>query len=142
MSRVLRSLAAAGVAFGIAFVVEFFAYMSWAEREYPHNNSMAGLSAFAYGLPVGGLCAAVVFCLVFFDSRWQGNIFLLFLRYVARFGLLAGAVIAFGPVLSDGITWPGEWEVLLLRMVIWAVICGGIAFGLGWLYHIAFRYHR
>ena len=88
-------------------------------------------------MPVGGLAASVVFWLVFLTSRWQANVPLVFFRYTVRFGLPAGAAIAFARVLADGSSWPSEWEILLLRMVIWTIICGGIAFALGWVYHMA-----
>jgi uncharacterized membrane protein len=53
------------VAFMISFIVFNICFGFWAEWRYPHNNSMAGLSAFIYGLPVGGFAALLVFIVVF-----------------------------------------------------------------------------
>jgi hypothetical protein len=138
MRRFSSSLIAAAAAFVVGFVIENVVYIEWAVREYPHNNSMAGLAAFAYGIPVGGLCAGVVFCLVFFKGRLQGDVAIVFRRYVVRVGLPVGAVIGLLPLIY-GVTWSVEWEILIARLAIWLVICGGIAFGLGWLLHVTVR---
>ncbi len=53
------------LAFLISFIVFNICFIFWAEWRYPHNNSMAGLSAFIYGLPVGGFVAVLVFIIVF-----------------------------------------------------------------------------
>jgi hypothetical protein len=45
------------------FVIFNVLYIEWAVRRYPHNNSMAGLAAFIYGIPVGlgcGILAGLV----------------------------------------------------------------------------------
>jgi hypothetical protein len=142
MRRFWIALAAAGAAFVVAFVVENIVFISWAVHEYPYNNSMAGLTAFAYGLPVGGLCAAVVFCLVFFKGQREGTIPRVVVRSVLFIGLPVGAVIAFLPLLVNWTGWNGEWEFLILRLLFWTVICGGIAFALGWIFHMSFRRDR
>ncbi|GEM_PF-4111766 len=141
MRRFSGSLVAAAAAFVVGFVIENVVYISWAVREYPHNNSMAGLAGFVYGIPVGGLCAGAVFCLVFFKGRWQADVSIVFRRYVVRFGLPAGAVIGLAPLIH-GITWSVEWEILIARLAIWMILCGGVAFGLGWLLHVTFRRDR
>src|SRR5271154_6043459 len=50
----------------IGFKVFSIAYVDWAVWRYPHNNSMAGLAAFMYGIPVGAICGISGFCLAFF----------------------------------------------------------------------------
>ena len=138
MRRFSSSLIAAAAAFVVGFVIENVVYIEWAVREYPHNNSMAGLAAFAYGIPVGALCAGGVFCLVFFNGRWPADVAFVFRRYVVRFGLPVGALIGMAPLIY-GVTWSVEWEFLIARLAIWLLICGGVAFGLGWLLHVTLR---
>ena len=43
----------------VSFVIFNVLYIEWAAWRYPHNNSMAGLAAFAYGIPVGLGCGIV-----------------------------------------------------------------------------------
>jgi len=50
----------------ISFKVFSIAYVNWAVWRYPHNNSMAGLAAFMFGIPLGAICGVVAFCFVFF----------------------------------------------------------------------------
>ena len=48
----------------VGFVVFNIAYIEWAVWCYPHNNSMAGLAAFIYGIPVSLLIGLVTFTLL------------------------------------------------------------------------------
>jgi hypothetical protein len=75
---------------------------------------------------------------VFVDDRWPANVAIVFRRYAVRFGVPAGVVIGALPLIY-GVTWSVEWEILLVRLAIWLVICGGVAFGVGWLLHVTFR---
>jgi MFS family permease len=47
------SFLAASVAFVLTFVTFFLVFCYWAAWRYPPNNSMAGLDAFFYGVPIG-----------------------------------------------------------------------------------------
>jgi hypothetical protein len=64
-------LALAGGAAGAYIFFKFFeiAYIDWAVWRYPRNNSMAGLAAFMFGVPLAGSCGIVVFCTVFFWGK-------------------------------------------------------------------------
>lgn len=64
MTKTRSSLIAFGfsvIGFLIVFVGFNVAYMIWAVRAYPHSNSMAGLAAFIYGMPIAGAAALVIF---------------------------------------------------------------------------------
>ncbi|MDW5267931.1 MULTISPECIES: hypothetical protein [Acidobacteriaceae] len=64
MTKTISSLIALGfsiIGFAIVFVGFNIAYIVWAELRYPHNNSMAGLAAFIYGMPIAGIAALIVF---------------------------------------------------------------------------------
>jgi tetrahydromethanopterin S-methyltransferase subunit B len=43
--------------------------MLWAEKVYPHRNSMAGVVAFIYGFPVGLAVSLVIFAMVLVTTR-------------------------------------------------------------------------
>jgi hypothetical protein len=47
----------------VSFVIFNVAFIFWAERTYPEHNSMAGVAAFFYGIPVGLLCGIAGFFL-------------------------------------------------------------------------------
>src|SRR5262249_43491145 len=41
------------IVFPISYIIFNVAFMLWAQKTYPHANSMAGFVAFIYGFPVG-----------------------------------------------------------------------------------------
>jgi uncharacterized oligopeptide transporter (OPT) family protein len=54
----------------VSFVITNVAYMAWAEWRYPQTSSMAGISAFVFGLMVAPICALIAFGLVLY---WTGR---------------------------------------------------------------------
>jgi len=66
VGRIVASLGVAVLAFIASFIVFNIAYIVWAVRRYPHHNSMAGVAAFIYGLPVGAACALLSFGIAFY----------------------------------------------------------------------------
>jgi hypothetical protein len=68
--RIAVSLGIALVCFILSFIVFNFAYMVWAVWRYPQANSMAGLTAFMYAIPVGGIFAILSFAVAFY---WIGR---------------------------------------------------------------------
>jgi hypothetical protein len=71
-------------------------------------------------------------------ALWQADMRIVFRRYAVGFGLPFGAVIALAPLVK-GITWMGGWKILIARLVVALVVCGGMSFGLGWLFYNAFE---
>ncbi|WP_353069642.1 hypothetical protein RBB75_04165 [Tunturibacter empetritectus] len=63
--RLIISLTVAVTAFLAMFFVFNFAFIRWAVWRYPQHNSMAGLTAFVYGLPVAADCAIFGFAIAF-----------------------------------------------------------------------------
>jgi hypothetical protein len=63
--KLIISFTAASVAFVIALFVFNFAYVRWAIAHYPQHNSMAGMAAFYYGLPVAAAFAIIGFAIAF-----------------------------------------------------------------------------
>ena len=61
------------IAFPVSFVIFNVAFIYWAVKAYPHNNSMAGFAAFIYGFPVGLACSLVTFVVVLAVSRREGE---------------------------------------------------------------------
>lgn len=57
------------IAFPVSFLIFNVAYIYWAVKAYPHNNSMAGMAVFFYGFPVALACSLVTFVIVFAVSR-------------------------------------------------------------------------
>ena len=53
------------IGFAAVFVGFNVAYVMWAVRAYPHNNSMAGFAAFIYGMPIAGGAALAIFIATF-----------------------------------------------------------------------------
>ena len=60
------AMAAGALGAYLSFKAFSIAYINWAVWRHPHNNSMAGLAAFIYGIPIGAICGIVVFCVAFF----------------------------------------------------------------------------
>jgi hypothetical protein len=56
---VVSSLLIALISFLVSFITFFAGYIIRAERLYPKHNSMAGLPAFYFGLPVGVLASII-----------------------------------------------------------------------------------
>lgn len=67
----VTALAAGSVTAIITFFIFRFAYVQWAVWRYPQHNSMAGLAAFIYGVPVSMIFGIVSFSLVFFKRTNQ-----------------------------------------------------------------------
>lgn len=65
--RIAIAVVVAVVVFVVTFVAFNFLYIQWAVWRYPHNNSMAGLAAFIYGLPVAAGFALLGFAAA---ARW------------------------------------------------------------------------
>ena len=63
-SRIVLCSLAGVAGFIASFSIFSFTYVRWAVWRYPHNNSMAGLAALMYGVPIGMAVAAGVFLLV------------------------------------------------------------------------------
>lgn len=62
--RLILSFTAAIASFVASFFVFNFAFIRWAIWRYPQHNSMAGMEAFYYGLPVAAAFAVIGFVLV------------------------------------------------------------------------------
>jgi tetrahydromethanopterin S-methyltransferase subunit E len=76
MRRAILSIVVGIVVSFATFIIFNIAYIKWAVWRYPHHNSMAGLAAFLYGLPVGAICGIIAFCFVFFYNTvgpWPNN---------------------------------------------------------------------
>lgn len=52
------------IAFPVSFLIFNIVFLIWAEKTYPHNNSMAGLAAFMYGFPVALVASVATFIAV------------------------------------------------------------------------------
>lgn len=77
MLRACIAVVAGILAAYLSFKLFSVAYVDWAVWRYPHNNSMAGMTAFMYGIPIGAFCGIAVFCLVFFWNKvgpWPENL--------------------------------------------------------------------
>lgn len=66
--RVLFSFKMSAWAFLASFVIFNIAFDLWAVWRYPHNNSMAGLSGFFLGLPVGVVFSVIGFIVAYYRS--------------------------------------------------------------------------
>jgi hypothetical protein len=64
-NRILLSLLISAAAFILSFVAFNFIYIEWAVWRYPQTNSMAGMTAFFLGFPVGAVVAILSFCFAF-----------------------------------------------------------------------------
>ncbi|MBB5339946.1 tetrahydromethanopterin S-methyltransferase subunit E [Edaphobacter lichenicola] len=72
--RIVLSGVVAGATFAGTFVIFNIAYLRWAVWRYPQHNSMAGMTAFLYGLPVAVAFAALGFAIAFRSgSRSKAN---------------------------------------------------------------------
>jgi hypothetical protein len=63
--RLVFSWAAAIAGALVTFVIFNIVCGLWAVWRYPHNNSMAGVIGFLWGLPAGAVGGAITFFLVF-----------------------------------------------------------------------------
>jgi len=70
--RILGALVLSVLAFPLTVYLFLILYVKWAVWAYPHNNSMATLSGFFYGICVGALASICCFILVFV---WTGREF-------------------------------------------------------------------
>jgi hypothetical protein len=63
------ALLCAVIVFPISYIIFNIGFMLWAEKVYPHRNSMAGVVAFIYGFPVGLAVSLVIFAMVLVTTR-------------------------------------------------------------------------
>jgi hypothetical protein len=70
MRRIGLSLLIAVAAFIISFIAFNFVYIEWAVWRYPQTNSMAGMTAFFLGIPVGTIFAIISYAIAFY---WIGR---------------------------------------------------------------------
>ena len=70
MRRLVLSLLIAVAAFIISFIVFNFVYIEWAVWRYPQANSMAGMTAFFLGIPIGAAFAIIIFAITYY---WKGR---------------------------------------------------------------------
>jgi hypothetical protein len=70
--RTLGALVLSVLVFPLFVYVFLFLYVKWAVWAYPHNNSMATLLGFFYGICIDALVSICCFILVFV---WTGRSF-------------------------------------------------------------------
>ena len=70
--RILAALVVSILTFPLTVYLFLYLYVKWAVWAYPHNNSMATLSGFFYGICIGALTTIACFIVVFV---WTGRRF-------------------------------------------------------------------
>jgi len=59
------------IVFPVSYIIFNIAFVLWAEKTYPHANSMAGFAAFVYGFPAGLMASLATFLVVLATTKYK-----------------------------------------------------------------------